>query len=279
MNSMLRGTILYASDMYYNLKESELRHIERIEESFMRTVLQTSKGCPIVQLYLELGQIPARFEIQKMRCLYLKYILQEDENSLLKRVFELQLKDKSRGDWASTVLEDLKELQITQSFEVIKEMSSEMYSKLLKEKIKENALKYLTNKQKSKGKEIIYSEIQMAEYLQTSSPLTINQKKGMFALKNRMIEISENFPGKNMESECHCGNEESILHIYNCDLLNQGNLSNIKYENIFNGDIKDQVKVLNKFEENWKMREYLNSEKKMPCDPLVDPLFVMSSNG
>ena len=147
MNSMLRGTILYATDMYYNLKESELRHIERIEESFMRTVLQTSKGCPIVQLYLELGQIPARFEIQKMRCLYLKYILQEDENSLLKRVFELQLKDKSRGDWASTVLEDLKELQITQSFEVIKEMSSEMYSKLLKEKIKENALKYLTDKQ------------------------------------------------------------------------------------------------------------------------------------
>ena len=65
MNSMLRGTILYASDMYYNLKESELRHIERIEESFLRTVLQTSNGCPIVQLYLEMGQIPARFEIKK----------------------------------------------------------------------------------------------------------------------------------------------------------------------------------------------------------------------
>ena len=33
MNSMLRGSILYAADMYYNLKESELRQIERIEES------------------------------------------------------------------------------------------------------------------------------------------------------------------------------------------------------------------------------------------------------
>ena len=65
-----------------------------------------------------------------------------------------------------------------------------------------------------------------------------------------MIEISENFPGKNMESECHCGSEESILHIYNCDLLNQGSPSNIKYENIFNGNIKNQVEVLNKFEEN-----------------------------
>lgn len=33
MNSILRGSILYASDMYYNMKETELRQIERIESS------------------------------------------------------------------------------------------------------------------------------------------------------------------------------------------------------------------------------------------------------
>ena len=87
MNSMLRGSILYACDMYYNLKETELRQIERIEEEFMRKVLQTSRGCPITQLYLEMGQYPARFEIQRMRCLYLKYVLNENEESLLKKVF------------------------------------------------------------------------------------------------------------------------------------------------------------------------------------------------
>ena len=67
MNSILRGSILYASDMYYNLKESEVRQIERIEEVFLRKVLGTTKGCPITKLYLEMGQIPSRFEIQKMR--------------------------------------------------------------------------------------------------------------------------------------------------------------------------------------------------------------------
>ena len=87
MDSMLRGSILYACDMYYNLKEAELRQIERIEEEFMRKVLQTSRGCPITQLYLEMGQYPARFEIQRMRCLYLKYIINENEESLLKKVF------------------------------------------------------------------------------------------------------------------------------------------------------------------------------------------------
>ena len=58
MNVMIRGSILYACEMYYNLKETELRQIERIEESYMRQILKTTKGCPITELYLSLGQIP-----------------------------------------------------------------------------------------------------------------------------------------------------------------------------------------------------------------------------
>ena len=47
MNVMLRSSILYASETYYNLKETELRQIERIEEGYMRQLLQTARGCPI----------------------------------------------------------------------------------------------------------------------------------------------------------------------------------------------------------------------------------------
>ena len=47
MNTVLRGTILYASDMYYNMKEMEYRQIERIEECFLRKQFKTTKGCPI----------------------------------------------------------------------------------------------------------------------------------------------------------------------------------------------------------------------------------------
>ena len=36
MNSMLRSSILYAAETYYDLKEKELREIERIEETFMK---------------------------------------------------------------------------------------------------------------------------------------------------------------------------------------------------------------------------------------------------
>ena len=52
------GSILYACEVYYNLKKKELREIERIEEGYLRQVFKTSKGCPITQLYLEMGQLP-----------------------------------------------------------------------------------------------------------------------------------------------------------------------------------------------------------------------------
>ena len=65
LNSMLRGYILYAADMYYNLKAFELRQTERIEEGYLREIFKTRKGCPQSQLYLESGHIPARFEIQR----------------------------------------------------------------------------------------------------------------------------------------------------------------------------------------------------------------------
>jgi hypothetical protein len=116
---MLRPSILYAADMYYNLKESELRQLERIEEEFLRKIFKTTRGCPISQLYLEIGHIPARFEVQKMRLLYLKYILEEKEESLLSRFFKLQLAEPSKGDWVSNCIEDLKELEIEDSLEEI----------------------------------------------------------------------------------------------------------------------------------------------------------------
>ena len=75
----------------------------------------------------------------------------------------LQLESKSRGDSATTVLKDLKELKIEETYEEIKLMSKKQFTNILKSRIRENAITYLVGKQKSKGKEIMYNEIQMAE--------------------------------------------------------------------------------------------------------------------
>ena len=128
LNVMLRPSILYGCDMFYNMKESEIRQIERIEESFLRKVLNTSRGCPIVQLYLEMGHSPARVEIQKTRLLFMHYILQQNEDSTVSKFFYLQLEIPTRGDWASTCMKDMNELDIQESIAGIKQLTKNNFS-------------------------------------------------------------------------------------------------------------------------------------------------------
>ena len=156
LNLMLRSSILYGSESYYNLKENELRALERIEESYMRQLVGTTKGCPITQLYLELGHSPARFGIIKLRLYFLKTILEQDSSSRISKFFHLQYQNPTKGDWPSSCLNNLKEMNINMNFKEIKEMKESSYREMIRMKCNEQAFKYLTNKRGSKGKEIQY---------------------------------------------------------------------------------------------------------------------------
>ena len=268
MNVILRGSILYAAECYYNLTENQLRRIERIEEKFLRKIFKTSRSCPIVQLYLEFGQYPARFEIKKMRCLFMKQILNEDRNSQLYKFFQLQLKNPVRGDWVTACLNDLKELKIYETLEEIEKMPRNKFKNIVKSKILINALEYLQSKQGSKGQEIKYTELEMADYLQPyNSKLSIEEKRRLFALRNRMTEIPSNYGKK--EEKCVCGNEENLPHIYSCNILNKIE-PKISYHQIYNGNLKTKIDIFRRIEINLERRKALK-EDKTPCD-LRDPL-------
>ena len=73
--------------------------MERIEECFLRKLLKTGRNCPIVQLYLEVGQIPGMFEMMKMRLLFLKHILDQNQESRIFKIFEAQKLVPTKGDW------------------------------------------------------------------------------------------------------------------------------------------------------------------------------------
>ena len=122
-------TVYFAVCHIDYLTEAQIRQLERIEEGFIRKLLKTSTGCPIVQLYLETGHIPARFAIKKARLLFLKAILEESQESLIYKFLILQLQNPTKGDWASTCIQDLKDLEICLTFEEIKKMSKNQLSK------------------------------------------------------------------------------------------------------------------------------------------------------
>ena len=98
LRSILRGSILYGTEVMFNLSEIEKRTIERIEEEQMRQIFQTEKGCPLHIMYLDAGIVPARFLIMGNKVNFLHYILQEEEKSLLLKVLKAQKDNPLRSD-------------------------------------------------------------------------------------------------------------------------------------------------------------------------------------
>ena len=62
------------------------------------------------------------------------------------------------------------------------------------------------NKGEAKGSQIIYEEVRMCEYLlPIDEKLSISDKRNIFSVKNRMVNISSNFPSQQKIEICVCG--------------------------------------------------------------------------
>ena len=128
------------------------------------------------------------------------------------------------------------------------------------------------NKLFLKGKKIKYSCLEMVEFLLPyNDKLNIEQKQRMYAIRNRMVDIPQNFGKK---ENCVCGIEETMSHIYSCEYLSITEIQ-LEYEKIFNGKISEQNSIFRRFEHNLKTRNKIRLETEtndLPCDQFVDPL-------
>ena len=84
----------------------------------------------------------------------------------------------------------------------------------------------------------------MAEYLTPGyENITIKDQRNIFAMRNRMVAIKENFKNGKQAEKCPCGLLENMKHIYTCTFLNKEHKIDIKYEEIFKENVQKQLKV------------------------------------
>ena len=139
------------------------------------------------------------------------------------------------------------------------------------------SLTNILEKQGKKGSDISYSSLEMSQYLQPfNNKLSIEEKREMFAIRNKMVKIPANF-SSNCEEKCICGEKEEMSHIYECNILCENEVPTLPYTKIYNGNLKEQILVYQKFSKNMKIRE----QKKEQCHPRgqSDPLSLYSNKG
>ena len=133
-NSLLVSSMLFNSEVWYNVTSSELELLETVDLMLLRGILKAPKSTPKEMLFLELGLVPFREIIRRRRLGFLHYILTEEKDSMIFKFFESQRKNKTSKDWVTTVLEDMKKLNLDMSFEEIGNMKKSVFLKIVKRK-------------------------------------------------------------------------------------------------------------------------------------------------
>jgi hypothetical protein len=91
--SLLLNSILLNSESWYNLTTADIKELEHIDNVLHRRILETPVSTPISILHLILIQytsLTIKYLIKSCHLLYLQYILKQDKDSLMYKVFEAQ---------------------------------------------------------------------------------------------------------------------------------------------------------------------------------------------
>ena len=153
--------------------------------------------------------------------MFLHYILRENKSSLISRVFWAQVNKPIKNDWAVIIQEDLRELEIFDSFQQIENYSKQAWKTKIKAIIKKKAFSFLKDqieeRKLTKISNIKYSEFKMQEYFNCSD-ITKNTKLFTFKLRTRMIQVGGNFGQKEVCPVCKTGFNDQ-RHLLECSTL------------------------------------------------------------
>ena len=132
---MLLNGILFNTEIWYKLTDTDIKRISNVDEYIMRKILGAPAKTPIEALYLETGCLPIKYIIQRRRLMYLHHILRRPDNELIKKFYNIQKLKVSKGDWAETIITDKTLINLQMSDNEIAQLSKYKFKNIFKKKI------------------------------------------------------------------------------------------------------------------------------------------------
>ena len=262
-NSLLVSSVIFNCEAWYNITSAEMTLLESVDIMMLRGILKAPRSTPKEMLYLELGVMPLQYIVRKRRLIFLYYILQQEKESILSKVFHAQLVNPTKNDWITTIKKDLKQIKVNMQFNEIKEMKKDDFINLIKRKVEANALQDLENikSKHSKVKMIKHPTLKLQNYLKPNK-LNIKREHSqlIFKLRCQVTDIKENM--KNFYDMHACGacglENENQKHVLQCNIIQKHNIediqtNNVEYEKIQNENAENRLKIAKHFQINMKI--------------------------
>ena len=275
--SMLLSVITHNLEVSFNLSEKDIKLLHNLDIQLLRRSFLLGAKSSHCLILLELGLSPVSFILKKKRVIYLHHLLTTDPSSLVSLVFWEQVRTNRRGDWITTVIQDLDDFGLNRSFSQIASMSKNAFKMLVKSHCDNACFQYLISEKLklSKGSEICYDKLETHSYLSPESGLSLETMRRIFHIRSRELPLKTNFRYNFKDLSClhpSCSDTDSQIHIFSSNCFSDQNeivTNEIKYSDIFGHNVQLQVNVTNimysKLEQRKKFMTL--SGEGFPLDP------------
>ena len=262
-SSLFLSSVLLNSEAWVNYTEKDVRSLEQTDEILLNKILGCDSNTSNVLKYLELGIIPVRYEIMKRKILFLQYILKQDKDSMIYKVFEATSENPLNNDFVKTCKKYLKTLDINLTFMEIEEMTNWRFKKLVKEKTNLAGWNYLLGEKirQNKIRNMQFSELKMQEYLLYSE--NTNLSKLIFKARSKTLDIKTQKEWKYKDDRCTgCGvKEETGDEILSCEGL--GEVNEVKYSWFYCGSLGEMFLAAEVLRKRLKKRQKIIEEEEV----------------
>jgi hypothetical protein len=212
-------------EAWHNVLQRDIEVFTKLDQYLMRTIVGAHSKVPIELLYLETGAVPIDFIISSRRVNYLHNIVNRGSNELVKRVYDAQKLNPTKGDWSNIVKDDMAKIGLEINETEMNVVSKKQFQSIVKRHVKSAAFKSLLETQSKhiKVRNIIYKEFKMQSYLEDGKYST-EQASMLFNMRaNTVNGYKDCFPSAYRDDpKCKlgCNEGDSIDHVFCCPKIN-----------------------------------------------------------
>ena len=217
--SLFLSTMLFNSQTWSNLRKKDIDCLRTLQLKFLKRILGVASSTPNAFTFLEFGVLPIEYEIEKRQIMFLHRILQMDSTDPVFQLFVEMKRFSEAGEknWWTGVEQCLVKYNLPTDLDVVKKMSKESFSALVKKVVAQTALDCLKTECAGLKKtgSLRYDSLKVQDYLSFLYP---SHSKTIFKWRSQTLDIKSHSTYKYDNLTCRgCGIEDELpCHVINC---------------------------------------------------------------
>ena len=156
--AILVNSLLFTAETWSGVRKADILRLEQVDQALLRSLGSGHSRSPKEFANLEFGTLRLSQILTQNRLMYHYNILTQEDNETIKKMYEKQKKNSTKGDWFQLLKEDFNFIEEDMDEEKIKTMSKQEYKQKIKVLVRKASFKVLNEEKQGhkKVKNIVY---------------------------------------------------------------------------------------------------------------------------